>query len=102
MNGLQSLIPTLLLFSVLGYSFVLPDMIGGNEYVRGEASHELYIRWAQVNVFMPAWQFSVSSYSLMRMQAITGLEPSVFPFAGPAMGSGPYWSGMRFFLGSVG
>ena len=40
-----------------GYSFVLPDMIGGNGY-KGEPSRELYIRWLQVNVFMPAMQIS--------------------------------------------
>lgn len=31
-NGLKSLIPTALVFGVLGYPFVLPDMIGGNAY----------------------------------------------------------------------
>jgi len=57
-NGLQSLIPTLLHFSIVGYPFVLPDMIGGNAY--GEmASPELYIRWMQANVFMPSVQFSI-------------------------------------------
>ena len=40
-----------------GYSFVLPDMIGGNGY-KGAPSRELYIRWLQVNVFMPAMQIS--------------------------------------------
>ncbi|CAG7734444.1 unnamed protein product [Allacma fusca] len=58
-NGLKSMIPSLLLFSILGYSFVLPDMIGGNAYGSESPSNEMYIRWAQVNVFMPSWQFSV-------------------------------------------
>ncbi len=40
-----------------GYSFVLPDMIGGNGY-KGAPSRELYIRWLQVNTFMPAMQIS--------------------------------------------
>ncbi|CAL8070657.1 unnamed protein product [Orchesella dallaii] len=57
-NGLQSMIPTLLQFSIAGYPFVLPDMIGGNAY--GEwPSKELYVRWLQANIFMPAVQFSV-------------------------------------------
>ncbi len=40
-----------------GYPFVLPDMIGGNGY-NGRPGRELFIRWMQANVFMPAMQFS--------------------------------------------
>jgi len=57
-NGLQSLIPTLLHFSIVGYPFVLPDMIGGNAY-GDKPSRELFIRWMQANAFMPSVQFSI-------------------------------------------
>ncbi|XP_071552492.1 myogenesis-regulating glycosidase-like isoform X2 [Panulirus ornatus] len=57
-NGLQTLIPTLLHFGLMGYPYVLPDMIGGNAYVI-KPSSELFVRWAQANTFMPALQFSI-------------------------------------------
>jgi alpha-glucosidase (family GH31 glycosyl hydrolase) len=56
-NGLKSMVTTLLQFSMTGYPFVLPDMVGGNGYL-GLPSRELYVRWMQVNVFMPAIQIS--------------------------------------------
>uniref|UniRef100_A0A0P4W4L3 Glycoside hydrolase family 31 N-terminal domain-containing protein n=3 Tax=Scylla olivacea TaxID=85551 RepID=A0A0P4W4L3_SCYOL len=57
-NGLKTLVPSLLHSGLLGYPFVLPDMIGGNAY-GGRPSKELFVRWAQANAFMPALQFSV-------------------------------------------
>ncbi|XP_028399226.1 myogenesis-regulating glycosidase-like [Dendronephthya gigantea] len=52
--GLQSVIPTVLTFGILGYPFILPDMIGGN----GDPDKELFIRWMQLNAFLPSMQFS--------------------------------------------
>lgn len=43
---------------LIGFPFVLPDMIGGNAYVV-KPDEELFVRWAQANVFMPALQFSI-------------------------------------------
>ncbi|KAK6176284.1 hypothetical protein SNE40_014595 [Patella caerulea] len=65
-NGLRTLIPCALTFGIIGYPFVLPDMIGGNAYdnssgleARNYPDAELFIRWLQVNTFMPSMQFSV-------------------------------------------
>ncbi|OWF36565.1 uncharacterized family 31 glucosidase KIAA1161-like [Mizuhopecten yessoensis] len=63
-NGLKALIPTALTLGLLGYPYILPDMIGGNGY--GEVigvdvvlpERELYIRWLQLTAFLPAMQFS--------------------------------------------
>ena len=51
-------------FFQVGYPFVLPDMIGGNGYADDPLdqsqipSKEMFIRWLQANIFMPAIQFS--------------------------------------------
>ena len=64
-NGLKTLIPHVLTFSIIGYPFVLPDMIGGNAYSLHKSStsefpdRELYIRWLQACTFLPSMQFSI-------------------------------------------
>ncbi|CAL5223288.1 g5776 [Coccomyxa viridis] len=63
-NGLQSIIPTLLTSSVAGYPFCLPDMIGGNAYFGQKPTHELMVRWTQLNALMPALQFSIAPWDL--------------------------------------
>lgn len=68
--------------SFLGYSFVLPDMIGkplifhpnhrkskvsvvffcgkgGNAYAGMFPDYELFVRWTQLNAFLPSMQFSI-------------------------------------------
>ncbi|NXE65090.1 MYORG glycosidase, partial [Calcarius ornatus] len=63
--GLKSLIPTILTISMLGYPFVLPDMIGGNflpnktEGAVEIPNRELYVRWLELSAFMPSMQFSI-------------------------------------------
>ncbi|XP_015908021.1 myogenesis-regulating glycosidase [Parasteatoda tepidariorum] len=61
-NGLQTLIPNTLNLSMLGYYFVLPDMVGGNNYNSLDGSlpeRELYVRWLEANIFLPFIQFSI-------------------------------------------
>ena len=64
------MLTTALVFSVLGYPFILPDMIGGNAYsfstfwfggggVQTYPEPELYVRWAQMTAFLPSMQFSI-------------------------------------------
>ena len=57
-NALKSVIPCALTFGILGYPFVLPDMIGGNAY-SNLPDPELYIRWLQLNTFLPSMQYSI-------------------------------------------
>ncbi|XP_067012525.2 myogenesis-regulating glycosidase [Anabrus simplex] len=57
-NGLPTLITTLLQMNMVGYTIVLPDMVGGNGYGSDVVTKELFIRWLEANVFMPSIQFS--------------------------------------------
>ncbi|XP_025203029.1 myogenesis-regulating glycosidase-like isoform X1 [Melanaphis sacchari] len=60
--GLPTLITCLIQLNMIGYPFVLPDMIGGNGYDNLPPSKEMYIRWMQANVFMPVVQFSYTPW----------------------------------------
>lgn len=59
-RGLKSLVPSLLGMNMVGYSYILPDMIGGNGPEK--PSKELYIRWIQATTFMPTMQFSFAPW----------------------------------------
>lgn len=60
--GLRSVIKSVLQLSLMGYGAILPDMVGGNCY-NDHPSKELFIRWMQVNTFLPVIQFSLSPWS---------------------------------------
>lgn len=60
--GLPTLITSLIHLNMVGYPFVLPDMVGGNGYNNTPPSKEMYIRWMQANTFMPAVQFSYTPW----------------------------------------
>lgn len=57
-DGIKSVITETLQFGLLGYPFVLPDIIGGNDDPN-KANKELFIRWTQMTAFLPAMQFGV-------------------------------------------
>ncbi len=57
-NGLHSVLTGILALGMAGYPFVLPDMIGGNEYEE-KADAEMMIRWTQLNALLPSMQFSL-------------------------------------------
>lgn len=58
-NGLHSVLTQALTLSVIGYPFILPDMIGGNAYSGERPDAELLIRWTQLTALLPAMQFSI-------------------------------------------
>ena len=60
-NGLHSVLTGALAMSLAGYPFILPDMVGGNEYEE-KASAEMMIRWTQLNALLPSMQFSLAPW----------------------------------------
>lgn len=56
-NGIKSVIPVVLTFGILGYPFLLPDMIAGN--LKSMNDSELYVRWLELNAFLPSMQYSI-------------------------------------------
>lgn len=77
-NGLHSVVTTALTMSMMGYNFIIPDMIGGNMNNTRVDNHlvsvhstdesnlpdkELYIRWLQLSVFLPVMQFSIPPWA---------------------------------------
>lgn len=58
-NGLHSVLTQALTLGVVGYPFVLPDMIGGNAYSQEQPDGELMARWTQLTALMPAMQFGI-------------------------------------------
>ena len=60
-NGLHSVLTGILALGLSGYRFILPDMVGGNEYDE-KADAEMMIRWTQLNALLPAMQFSLAPW----------------------------------------
>ncbi|XP_071509210.1 myogenesis-regulating glycosidase-like [Diadema antillarum] len=78
-NGLKTLITSALTFSVLGYPYVLADMIGGNVYEGGFRNtylpdKELFIRWLQITAFMPAMQYSISPWQYVNDTEVVNIS----------------------------
>jgi len=58
-NGLRSVVTSTLTYSILGYPFIMPDMVGGNEYGNEKCDAELFARWVEASSPMPSLQFSI-------------------------------------------
>lgn len=72
--------------NMVGYTIVLPDMIGGNGYggsgLDGESSppdKEIFLRWLQANTFMPALQFSYTPWDYDADVCVAFFHASQFP-----------------------
>ena len=72
-TGLKSVLTQALSMSIIGYPFVLPDMVGGNKYPFSNLSDELFIRWIELSCFfpmiqlsLPPWEFGAKTMALTR------------------------------------
>lgn len=61
-NGLAATLPEAIMSSMRGFAYLMPDMVGGNQYDNDKIDKELLIRWAQASALMPLLQFSVGPW----------------------------------------
>jgi len=61
-NGLRAAITQALTLSLTGYPYIMPDMIGGNQY-RYKCDKELFIRWVEAVAFMPIVEYSITPWT---------------------------------------
>ncbi|KAM8807843.1 SITS-binding protein-like [Eudromia elegans] len=62
-GGLKGLIPAALHFSLLGYSFLVPDAVGGSLPAERPPEQELYVRWLQIVTFLPVMAFGTPPWA---------------------------------------
>uniref|UniRef100_A0A673MLQ7 SITS-binding protein-like n=1 Tax=Sinocyclocheilus rhinocerous TaxID=307959 RepID=A0A673MLQ7_9TELE len=63
-SGLKGIIPSLLHYSLLGYSFFIPDAVGGSLSAELVADDELYVRWLEIAAFLPVISFQTPPWVL--------------------------------------
>ncbi len=61
-NGLHAVLTQALTLGLIGYPFILPDMIGGNAYEGEVPDAELMVRWTQLTALLPSMQFSLAPW----------------------------------------
>ncbi len=69
-DGINTILPSVLLQGLIGHPFVCPDMIGGGEWSFNYLSdfkcdEELFVRMAQVSALLPMMQFSWAPWRVL-------------------------------------
>ena len=59
-DGLRTVLPRIFTLGIIGYPFVLPEVVGGSidDADENQPSRELYIRWLELSAFLPVMHFS--------------------------------------------
>jgi alpha-glucosidase (family GH31 glycosyl hydrolase) len=73
-DGINTVIPSILLQGLIGHPFICPDMIGGGEwsfnYLPGfKCDEELFVRMAQVSALLPMMQFSWAPWRVLSKES---------------------------------
>ncbi|MCS7138608.1 MAG: glycoside hydrolase family 31 protein [Crenarchaeota archaeon] len=61
-NGLYAAVTQALTLSITGYPYIMPDMIGGNQY-KFKCDKELFIRWVEATALMPIVEYSITPWT---------------------------------------
>ncbi len=61
-NGLYAAVTQALTMSIVGYPYIMPDMIGGNQY-KFKCDKELFTRWVEAAALMPVVEYSITPWT---------------------------------------
>ena len=69
-DGINTVIPSILLQGLIGHPFICPDMIGGGEWSFNylpnfKCDEELFVRMAQASALLPMMQFSWAPWRML-------------------------------------
>lgn len=69
-EGINTIIPSILMQGIIGHPFICPDMIGGGEWSFNykpdfKLDMELFVRMAQVSALLPMMQFSWAPWRML-------------------------------------
>lgn len=68
-NGLPNLVTKLLHLGMLGYEYIVPDVVGGHDMNGTRFDKELYIRWMQAVAFIQVVHFSYAPWDIDKQTA---------------------------------
>ncbi len=73
-NGIASIIPSMIVTGLIGYNYVVPDMIGGGNFANflkgNTVDEELVSRWIALTALLPMEQFSMSLWNGMHEKEV--------------------------------
>ncbi|KAJ8343205.1 hypothetical protein SKAU_G00305340 [Synaphobranchus kaupii] len=78
-SGLKGIIPSILHHSLMGYSFFLPDAVGGSLRSDLVTDEELFIRWLEITSFLPIITFHTPPWVCGEDRTLGWIRPEKRP-----------------------